>query len=145
MRRLQYVAMLHSFHHNLWPRLVVATQALQPAGSLALSNPHRLKPVLLTALPSTYGGELGRDADQDHGSADAEFGEVFQLRDANSLIGKIRAVGRIHIAQADDISFNFNGAVPARNFFVIDDDIGVGPSHDDAWFFHRIDQAARGA
>ena len=78
----------------------------------------------------TRGGQrgaasLGVTLTKNDGSANAKFGEVFQLRDADAFVGKVRAIGRIHIAQANDVTLDFNGAMPARNLFVIDDDIGV--------------------
>jgi hypothetical protein len=59
-----------------------------------------------------YGGEFRCDADQNDGSANAEFGEVLQFRDPDAFVGKVGAVGRIHIAQADDVTLDFNRAMP---------------------------------
>jgi hypothetical protein len=55
---------------------------------------------------------------------------------------EIGAVGGIHVAQADDVALDFYGAVPARDFLVVDDDVGVGPAYHHARLLHGVDKAA---
>ena len=89
------------------------------------------------------GGKLGSHTHKDNGSADAEFGEMLQFGYADAFIGKVSAIGGIHIPQPDHIALDLDGAMPARNLFVVDDDIRIGPAQNDARFFDGIDETAR--
>ncbi len=93
----------------------------------------------MRALP--LDGEFRRDAQQDDGRADAEFGQMLQLRHADAFVFKKCAVRGFHVAEPDDVVFDLEGAMPARDFLIVDDDVRVRPSHHDARLLHGIDQA----
>src|SRR5579863_9634340 len=96
-------------------RLLIVTAKIPaghdpPEGLCVLGLPNNKRG---NAWRSPDGGKLGCNADKNDGSADAEFREMLQLRDADALIGKVSAIGRVHVAQADDVTLDFDGTVPA--------------------------------
>src|SRR6266404_538002 len=96
------------------------------------------------ALRLARDGKFRSHAQQDYGSADAEFGKMFQLRHADAFVFKKCAVRGFQIAQPDDVVFDLESAMPARDFLIVDDDVRVRSSHYDTRLLHGIDQAFSG-
>src|ERR1700704_251377 len=97
------------------------------------------------ALRLARDGKFRSHTQQDSGPADAEFGKMFQLRHADAFVFKKCAVRGFQIAQPDDVVFDLESAMPARDFLIVDDDVRVRSSHHDTRLLHGIDQTFGGA
>ena len=90
-------------------------------------------------------GGVGMEVDADGAGADAKFGAILKEGSADALSFKEGAVGGIEVLQVDKLAANFKKAVMARDFRVVQAEIGALAANNGATIFQMEFQALIGA
>ena len=78
------------------------------------------------------------ESQAERGFADAEFGALAEHGGADTLFFEEGAVGGVEVAEVDVVFADFDDAMVARDFGVLQSDVGAVAADDDARFFERV-------
>ena len=84
------------------------------------------------------------ESQAERGFADAELGALAEHGGADTLFFEEGAVGGIEIAKIDVIVADLDDAMVARDFRILQSDVGAVATDDDARFFQRMSSASAG-
>src|SRR3984957_7550377 len=88
---------------------------------------------------------FGLESQAERGFADAKFGALAEHGGAEALLFEKCAVGGVEVAKIDVVVADFDDAVVARDFGVLQGDVGAVAADDDARFFEDVRRACAGA
>ena len=88
---------------------------------------------------------LGLESQAEGGFADAEFGALAEHGGADALFFEEGAIGGVEVAEVDVVFADFDDAMVARDFGVLQGDVGAVAADDDARFFERVSGSYAGA